>query len=103
MAVFSLKDTATFFTPGTACRLACTVCGQAAQYMFSTASVTVFSPAKATGEASTAPPNVRDAKSFNMGSLHSRVEKQGCEKIKSERDDDKCRAQDKPDRHHPIR
>src|SRR5258708_18353684 len=70
--------------------------------MFLTASVTVFSPAKATGEASTATPNVRAANSLNIGSLRSRVEKQRCEKIESERDNDKDRAQDKSDLHHFI-
>jgi hypothetical protein len=35
----------------TACRLAFTVCGQAAQYMFFTSNVMVFSAAKATDAA----------------------------------------------------
>jgi FAD/FMN-containing dehydrogenase len=38
-------------TPGTASRLAFTVWGQAAQYMFCTDNVTVFSPANAAEEA----------------------------------------------------
>src|SRR5262249_35673816 len=41
------------FTPGTACRLALTVCGQAAQYMFFTANVMVLSAAKAAVEGKT--------------------------------------------------
>src|SRR3984893_16524393 len=51
-AVLVLSETATLVTPGTAARLSFTTCGQAAQYQFRTASVTVVSPAKA-GAAST--------------------------------------------------
>src|ERR1700730_2117351 len=46
-AVLVLSETATLVTPGTAARLSFTTCGQAAQYQFRTASVTVVSPAKA--------------------------------------------------------
>src|SRR6202011_4031546 len=55
-AVLVLSETATLVTPGTAARLSFTTCGQAAQYQFRTASVTVVSPAKA-GAAS--PPSAR--------------------------------------------
>src|ERR1700730_757813 len=51
-AVLVLSETATLVTPGTAARLSFTTCGQAAQYQFRTASVTVVSPAQA-GAAST--------------------------------------------------
>src|ERR1700732_704721 len=51
-AVLVLSETATLVTPGTAARLSFTSCGQAAQYQFRTASVTVVSPAKAGAAAS---------------------------------------------------
>src|ERR1700730_7017616 len=46
-AVLFLSETATLVTPETAARLCFMTCGQAAQYQFRTASVTVVSPAKA--------------------------------------------------------
>jgi hypothetical protein len=47
VAVFSSNEITTWLTPGTAVRLPFTICGQAVQVIFSTASVTVFSAAKA--------------------------------------------------------
>src|SRR6266481_192521 len=56
-AVLSAYETATSATPGTACRADFTVIGQAEQYMFWTARVTVVSPASAADETRRLNPN----------------------------------------------
>src|SRR6266481_3464906 len=56
-AVLSAYETATSATPGTAWRADFTVIGQAEQYMFRTARVTVCTPASAADETSRLNPN----------------------------------------------
>src|ERR1700719_1058791 len=74
-AVLVLSETATFVTPGTAARLSFTTCGQAAQYQFRTASVTVISPAKA-GAATTPSARAIATSILVMGRFLSRFEDQ---------------------------
>src|ERR1700730_1195526 len=76
-AVLVLSETATLVTPGTAARLSFTTCGQALQYQFRTASVTVVSPAKA-GAASTPSARVIATSILVMGRFLSRFQDQWC-------------------------
>ena len=92
VAVFSLKDTATLATPGTACRLALTMERHAAQSMFCTASVIVLSPAIAVGAAKTTATKTRWATSFFMLALRSRGEKEGGDEVEAQRGDDEDRC-----------
>jgi hypothetical protein len=68
ITVLSLKDTIALATPGTPSRLFFTMKGQSAQYIFSTANVTVFSPANATDEL--ANPKTSAAVPDNLGHQH---------------------------------
>ena len=70
-AVFCCIDTVTVSTPGTAFRLARTVCGQVAQYIFCTANVIVLSAAKTDDGAMRARPVTNTASLF-MCILQSR-------------------------------
>src|SRR5262252_629246 len=72
-AVFSLYETTALLTPGTASRLFRTMNGQSAQYMFFTASMTVFSAAKVVDEARTLTAKATEARSLLIGILHSRL------------------------------
>src|ERR1700674_662 len=82
-AVLVLSETATLVTPGTATRLCFTICGQAPQYQFRTASVTVVSPAKA-GAASTPSARVIATSSLVMGWFLSRFEDQWCKEVEGQ-------------------
>src|SRR5450759_4303715 len=83
-AVLVLSETATLVTPGTAARLSFTTCGQAAQYQFRTASVTVVSPATA-GAASTPSARVIATSILVMGRFLSRFEDQWCKEVEGQR------------------
>src|SRR6266508_781035 len=91
------------FTPGTACRLAFTVCGHAAQYMFLTARVTVCSAANALEEASSARAKAAIMENLVIGGVLSEIDKQGCEEVEAERGDHENGGEDEPGLDEPVR
>src|SRR5262245_48217699 len=77
--------------------------GQSAQYMFFTARMMVFSAAKAVEVAKTLTAMAAEASSLLTGILRSSVEEQGCEKIESERGNDKEACENEPGLNKPVR
>src|SRR5262249_6923308 len=84
-------------------RLFRTINGQATQYMFFTASVTVFSAAIAVDEATALMAVTVATTSLNTGILLSRGEKQRGDEIESDRHRDQDGCQYQPGLDEPIR
>src|SRR5437868_1569584 len=92
MAVLSAKETTALATPGTAWRLEVIVNGQAAQFIFCTASVAVFLPAKAADKIKR--PTLKNAALRNsvMWRSPSWLEDERCEEVECQRAGNKdCR------------
>src|SRR5262249_32411999 len=77
--------------------------GQSAQYIFFTASVMVFSAAKAVEEARTLMPRAAEASSLLKGFLGSWVEKKGREKTEPERGTGRGVGENDPGLTKPVR
>src|SRR6516164_8740771 len=77
--------------------------GQSAQYMFSTASVMVFSAAKeGVEEAKRLVAMAAEVSSLPMTFLLSSVEEQGCEEIESDRSNNQKACENEPGLNKPI-